>query len=94
MKDFTIRDLIYLIIIFVLIFIVSRLSIKNDVSVESVKPVDTTYNRVVIDSIEYNIIKRDSIIVQIKDSIIYELQLNQTADDSTVIINFQKLLSD
>ena len=94
MKDFTIRDLIYLIIIFVLIFIVSRLSIKNDVSVEPVKPVDTTYNRVVIDSIEYNIIKRDSIIVQIKDSIIYELQLNQTADDSTVIANFQKLLSD
>lgn len=94
MKDFTIRDLIYLIIIFVLIFIVSRLSIKNDVSVEPVKPVDTTYNRVVIDSIEYNIIKRDSIIVQIKDSIIYELQLNQTADDSTVIVNFQKLLSD
>lgn len=94
MKDFTIRDLIYIIIIFVLIFIVSRLSIKNDVSVEPVKPVDTTYNRVVIDSIEYNIIKRDSIIVQIKDSIIYELHLNQTADDSTVIVNFQKLLSD
>ncbi len=94
MKDFTIRDLIYLIIIFVLIFIVSRLSIKNDVSVEPVKPVDTTYNRVVIDSIEYNIIKRDSIIVQIEDSIIYELHLNQTADDSTVIVNFQKLLSD
>lgn len=94
MKDFTIRDLIYLIIIFVLIFIVSRLSIKNDVSVEPVKPMDTTYNRVVIDSIEYNIIKRDSIIVQIKDSIIYELHFNQTADDSTVIVNFQKLLSD
>ena len=94
MKDFTIRDLIYLIIIFVLIFIVSRLSIKNDVSVEPVKPVDTTYNRVVIDSIEYNIIKRDSIIVQIKDSIIYELQLNQTVDDTTVVVNFQKLLSD
>lgn len=94
MKDFTFRDLIYLIIIFVLIFIVSRLSIKNDVSVEPVKPVDTTYNRVVIDSIEYNIIKRDSIIVQIKDSIIYELQLNQTADDTTVVVNFQKLLSD
>ena len=55
---------------------------------------DTTYNRVVIDSIEYNIIKRDSIIVQIKDSIIYELHLNQTADDSNVIVNFQKLLSD
>lgn len=94
MKDFTFRDLIYLIIIFVLIFLVSRLSIKNDVSVEPVKPVDTTYNRVVIDSIEYNIIKRDSIIVQIKDSIIYELQLNQTADDTTVVVNFQKLLSD
>lgn len=94
MKDFTLKDLIYLIIIFVLIFLVSRLSIKNDVSVEPVKPVDTTYNRVVIDSIEYNIIKRDSIIVQIKDSIIYELQLNQTADDTTVVVNFQKLLSD
>ena len=94
MKDFTFRDLIYLIIIFVLIFLVSRLSIKKDVPVEPIKPIDTSYNRVVIDSIKYNIIKRDSIIIHIKDSIIYELQLNQTADDSTVIINFQKLLSD
>nr|DAG88247.1 MAG TPA: hypothetical protein [Crassvirales sp.] len=94
MKDFTIRDLIYLIIIFVLIFLVSRLSIKKDVLVEPIKPIDTSYNRVVIDSIKYNIIERDSMIIHIKDSIIYELQLNQTADDSTVIINFQKLLSD
>ena len=94
MKDFTFRDLIYLIIIFVLIFLVSRLSIKKDVPVEPIKPIDTSYNRVVIDSIKYNIIKRDSMIIHIKDSIIYELQINQSADDSTVIINFQKLLSD
>ena len=94
MKDFTFRDLIYLIIIFVLIFLVSRLSIKKDVPVEPIKPIGTSYNRVVIDSIKYNIIERDSMIIHIKDSIIYELQLNQTADDSTVIINFQKLLSD
>ncbi len=94
MKDFTLRDLIYLIIIFILIFLVSRLSIKKDVPVEPVKPIDTSYNRVVIDSIKYNIIERDSMIIHIKDSIIYELQLNQTADDSTIVINFQKLLSD
>jgi hypothetical protein len=94
MKDFTFRDLIYLIIIFVLIFLVSRLSVKKDIPVEPIKPIDTSYNRVVIDSIKYNIIERDSMIIHIKDSIIYELQLNQTADDSTVIANFQKLLSD
>lgn len=94
MKDFTLKDLIYLIIIFVLIFLVSRLSIKKDIAVEPIKPIDTTYNRVVIDSIKYNIIERDSMIIHIKDSILYELQLNQTADDSTVVINFQKLLSD
>lgn len=94
MKDFTLRDLIYLIIIFVLIFLVSRLSVKKDIPVEPIKPIDTSYNRVVIDSIKYNIIERDSMIIHIKDSIIYELQLNQTADNSTVIANFQKLLSD
>lgn len=94
MKDFTLRDLIYLIIIFVLIFLVSRLSVKKDIPVEPIKPIDTSYNRVVIDSIKYNIIERDSMIIHIKDSIIYELQFNQTADDSTVIANFQKLLSD
>nr|DAP37209.1 MAG TPA: hypothetical protein [Crassvirales sp.] len=94
MKDFTFRDLIYLIIIFVLIFLVSRLSIKKDVPVESIKPIDTSYNRVVIDSIKYNIIKRDSIIIHIKDSIIYELQINQSASDSMLIVNFQKLLSE
>lgn len=94
MKDFTFRDLIYLIIIFVLIFLVSRLSIKKDVPVEYIKPIDTSYNRVVIDSIKYNIIKRDSIIIHIKDSIIYELQINQSASDSMLIVNFQKLLSE
>ena len=94
MKDFTFKDLIYLIIIFVLIFLVSRLSVKKDIPVEPIKPIDTSYNRVVIDSIKYNIIERDSMIIHIKDSIIYELHLNQTADDSTVIVNFQKLLSD
>lgn len=94
MKNFTFRDLIYLIIIFILTFLVSRLSIKKDVPVELIKPIDTSYNRIIIDSIKYNIIERDSMIIHIKDSIIYELQLNQTADDSTVIANFQKLLSD
>lgn len=94
MKDFTFRDLIYLIIIFVLIFLVSRLSIKKDVSVGPIKPIDTSYNRVVIDSIKYNIIERDSMIIHIKDSIIYELQINQSASDSMLIVNFQKLLSE
>lgn len=94
MKDLTFKDLIYLIIIFVLIFLVSRLSIKKDVPVEPIKPIDTSYNRVVIDSIKYNIIERDSIIIRIKDSIIYELQINQSASDSMLIVNFQKLLSD
>lgn len=94
MKDLTFRDLIYLIIIFVLIFLVSRLSIKKDVLVEPIKPIDTSYNRVVIDSIKYNIIERDSMIIHIKDSIIYELQLNQSASDSMLIVNFQKLLSE
>lgn len=93
MKDFTLRDFIYLIIIFVLIFLVSRLSVKKH-DIPEPKPMDTTYNRVVIDSIEYNIVKRDSIIINIKDSIIYELQDNQTADDTVLVINFQKLLSD
>lgn len=94
MKNFTFRDLIYLIIIFIFTFLVSRLSIKKDVPIEPIKPIDTSYNRIVIDSIKYNIIERDSMIIHIKDSIIYELQLNQTADDSIVIANFQKLLSD
>jgi hypothetical protein len=94
MKDLTFRDLIYLIIIFVLIFLVSRLSIKKDVPVEPIKPIDTSYNRVVIDSIKYNIIERDSMIIHIKDSIIYELQINQSASDSMLIVNFQKLLSE
>lgn len=94
MKDLTFRDLIYLIIIFVLIFLVSRLSIKKDVPVEPIKPIDTSYNRVVIDSIKYNIIERDSMIIRIKDSIIYELQINQSASDSMLIVNFQKLLSE
>lgn len=93
MKDLTIKDLVYLIIIFVLIYLFTKVSVKQK-DIPDVKPVDTAYNRITIDSIEYNIIKRDSIIYNFKDSIVYELEIIKHSGDTATIMQFQKLLSD
>lgn len=63
--------------------------IKNN-KVEVI-PIDTTYNKVVLDSIEYNIIKRDSIIYKLKEKYYDELEKVISASDSDVVKQFKAL---
>lgn len=56
-------------------------------------PIDTTYNTVVIDSIKYNIIQRDSIIYKIKIKIKEDEQEIITLDDSSSVKLFYKLVT-
>ena len=45
-------------------------------------------------SIEYNIIKKDSIIYNIKENVKEEINFAINADDSTTVMLFQKLVSE
>lgn len=64
---------------------------KNDVE-QMVIP-DTTYNKVVLDSIEYNIIKKDSIIYNIKQEMKDEVTKSFGISDSAAINLFKELVS-
>ena len=52
---------------------------------------DTMYNKVILDSIEYNIHKKDSTIVELKRRIEYEMEQAINANDSVAIEQFKKL---
>lgn len=60
---------------------------------ESFHIIDTTYNKVTLDSIEYNIIKRDSVIYEIQKKMKYEIEKSFLINDSSSVELFKKLAS-
>jgi hypothetical protein len=52
---------------------------------------DTIYNKVTIDSIEYNIIKKDSTIYKLKEEVKDEIEKALNADDSIAVEQFKSL---
>lgn len=55
------------------------------------QPIDTTYNKIVLDSIEYHIIEKDSTIKKIKYQMKYEVNKVYTLDDSATVKLFYQL---
>ena len=55
---------------------------------------DTSYNHIVLDSINYHIIHKDSIIINYKTKIEYEIQQSNNCSDSDAIKLFYRLLSE
>lgn len=84
--------IIIAIIFFIIGYVVKQKEINNDKYIIN-KP-DTAYNKIVIDSLEYNIIKKDSIIYNIKENVKEEINFAINADDSTTVMLFQKLVSE
>lgn len=84
--------IIIAIIFFIIGYVVKRKEINNDKYI--VNKLDTVYNKIVIDSLEYNIIKKDSIIYNIKENVKEEINFAINADDSTTVMLFQKLVSE
>ena len=84
--------IIIAIIFFIIGYVVKQKEINNDKCIIN-KP-DTVYNKIVIDSLEYNIIKKDSIIYNIKENVKEEINFAINADDSTTVMLFQKLVSE
>lgn len=56
--------------------------------------IDTTYNHKTLDSIEYNIIKRDTIIYNYKKELAYEIEKSITLNDSDAVKLFYQLVTD
>lgn len=52
---------------------------------------DTTYNKVTLDSIEYNIIKKDSTIYKLKEEVKDEIEKALNVDDSIAVEQFKSL---
>lgn len=56
--------------------------------------VDTAYNKTTLDSIDYNIIKKDSVIHKLRYEMDYETKKVYTLDDSATIELFYQLCAD
>lgn len=52
---------------------------------------DTTYNKVTLDSIEYNIIKKDSTVYKLKEEVKDEIEKALNADDNIAVEQFKSL---
>lgn len=61
---------------------------------QTVIVVDTTYNRVVLDSIKYNIIYRDSIIYNLKQEMQYEKDKVYNMSNNDAVKLFYELVSE
>lgn len=64
----------------------------NKVNNDDVIIVDTTYNKVKIDSIEVNIRTKDSTIIKLKTKMDYEIQKAINATDSNAVKQFYELV--
>lgn len=60
-------------------------------AIENIAKPDTAYNKVVLDSIEYNITKKDSIIYNIKQEMKDEVTESFELSDSAAVKLFKKL---
>lgn len=55
---------------------------------------DTTYNHIILDSIKYRLIEKDSIIYNIKEDLKDDIQEAINTNDSNVVKQFYELVSE
>ena len=66
----------------------------NNNSKDNIEVCDTVYNKVTLDSIEYNIVKRDTIIYKIKVKMMYEIKESKLISDSDAVKLFNSLVAE
>ena len=83
-----------LIVVFIAVFIcgvlVGRKETQNTANTQ-ITLIDTTYNTRVLDSIEYNIVRIDSTIYNIKEEMRYEITKSLELSDSATVNLFKEL---
>lgn len=89
----TINKICVVIVIILVVFIAGYMTGKRGKEKQQTKEivVDTTYNKVTLDSISYNIIEKDSVIYNLKKGAKYEIEQALNANDSVAIEQFKEL---
>ena len=90
---------IFIIVIILFLILISYLFIKHEIidykeHNQQIEIIDTTYNHIVLDSIRYNIIVKDSTIYHIKHEYEDSIKQSITYDDSTSLELFKRLVSE
>ena len=90
---------ILIVVIILFLILISYLFIKHEIkdykeNNQQVKIIDTTYNHIVLDSIRYNIVVKDSVIIHIRHEYEDSIKQSITYDDSTSLDLFKRLVSE
>ena len=98
MKEHLVRTsivsaLIGIVIGYIIGFSIGYTSKRIEDRIDNIKSIDTSYNRIVLDSIQYNIDYRDTTIYNIKRKIKYEIEEVTAASDSDAVMQFKELCS-
>lgn len=91
------NKILLLLIIILIVFSVGHTigyrKAKNNIN-DNIIIQDTTYNHIILDSIKYHLIEKDSIIYNIKEDLKDDIQEAINANDSNVVKQFYELVSE
>lgn len=85
--------LIIILIVFSVGYTIGYRKAKSNIN-DNIVIQDTTYNYMILDSIKYRLIKKDSIIYNIKEDLKDDIQEAINANDSNVVKQFYELVSE
>lgn len=85
--------LIIILIVFSVGYTIGYKKAKSNIN-DNIVIQDTTYNHIILDSIKYRLIKKDSIIYNIKEDLKDDIQEAINANDSNVVKQFYELVSE
>jgi hypothetical protein len=84
--------LIIILIVFSVGYTIGYKKAKSNIN-DNIVIQDTTYNHIILDSIKYRLIEKDSIIYNIKEDLKDDIQEAINANDSNVVKQFYELVS-
>lgn len=85
--------LIIILIVFSVSYTIGYRKAKSNIN-DNIVIQDTTYNHIILDSIKYRLIEKDSIIYNIKEDLKDDIQEAINANDSNVVKQFYELVSE
>lgn len=85
--------LIIILIVFSVGYTIGYRKAKSNIN-DNIVIQDTTYNHIILDSIKYRLIEKDSIIYNIKEDLKDDIQEAINVNDSNVVKQFYELVSE
>lgn len=85
--------LIIILIVFSVGYTIGYRKAKSNIN-DNIVIQDTAYNHIILDSIKYRLIEKDSIIYNIKEDLKDDIQEAINANDSNVVKQFYELVSE